>query len=102
MSDLISLVMKAAARELLHQEASQVDQEMEKLLAEMALVPAVEARLADLMQHFFTLLKRRGNIAQRALGTHETDFLAIFEPSAGVDAPDHHTHVRACRMSVAG
>jgi len=39
MSDLVSRVMKAAASELLHQEAIQVDQEMENLVAEMELVP---------------------------------------------------------------
>ena len=37
MSDLVSRVMKAASSQLLHQEAIQVDQEMEKLVAEMEL-----------------------------------------------------------------
>ncbi len=73
MSDLISLVMKAAARELLHREAGQVDQEMDELLAEMALDPGAKARLDDFTQHFFTLLARRGIIAQRALGIYEAD-----------------------------
>jgi hypothetical protein len=94
--------MKAAASELLHQEASQVDQEMEELLAEMALVSAVEARLADFTQHFFTLLARRGNIVQRALGMHEADFFAIFKPSSCLDAPEDHTNDHARRTSAAG
>jgi hypothetical protein len=67
MSDLVSLVMKAAASELLRQEAIQVDQEMEEFLAEMELVPHVEGCLDDFMLHFFALLKRRSKIAQKAL-----------------------------------
>jgi hypothetical protein len=67
MSSLVSLVMKAAASELLHQEAIQVDQEMEKLLAEMELVPHVQGCLDDFMLRFFALLKRRNEIARRAL-----------------------------------
>ena len=68
MSDLVSQLMTAAVIELLHQDAIQVDQEMEELLAEMELVPHVEGCLDDFMLRFFTLLKRRGEIAQRALG----------------------------------
>ncbi len=78
MSDLVTLVMKAAASELLHQEARQVDQEMEELLAEMALLPALEDRLADYTRHFFTLLERRGHIARRALGIGEGGFFRNF------------------------
>lgn len=68
MSDLVSLVMKAAASELLHQEAIKVDQEMEDFLAEMALVPRIEGRRDDFTLRFLGLLKRRSEIAQRALG----------------------------------
>ena len=67
MSNLVSLVMKAAASELLHQEAIQVDQEMEKLLAEMELVPHVQGCLDDFMLRFFALLKRRNEVARKAL-----------------------------------
>jgi hypothetical protein len=67
MSNLVSRVMKAAASELLHQEAIQVDQDMEKLLAEMELVPHVQGCLDDFMLRFFALLKRRNEIARRAL-----------------------------------
>jgi hypothetical protein len=67
MSDLVSRVMKAAASELLHQEAIRVDQEMEKLLAEMELVPDVKGCLDDFMLRFFALLKRRNEIARKAL-----------------------------------
>lgn len=68
MSDLVSLVMKAAASELLHQEAIKVDREMEDFLAEIALVPRIEGRRDDLTSRFLELLKRRSEIAQRALG----------------------------------
>jgi hypothetical protein len=67
MSDLASQVMTAAASALLHQEAIQVDREMEELLAEMELVPHVEGCLDDFMLRFFALLKRRSEIAQKAL-----------------------------------
>jgi hypothetical protein len=67
MSDLVSRVMKVAASELLYREAIQVDQEMEKLLAEMELVPRVEGCLGDFMLRFFALLKRRNEIARKAL-----------------------------------
>jgi hypothetical protein len=73
--DLVSLVMKVAASELLHQEAIQVDQDMEELLAEMALVPNIESRLDDFTLRFFELLKRRSKIAQRALGIANTGSL---------------------------
>ncbi len=102
MSDLISLVMKTAARELLHQEACQVDQEMQELLAEMARDPVSAARLAEFAQRFFTLLKRRCAIAQRAMGIRDAEFFGIFGPSIGLDAehPAHahaHAHVSADR-----
>jgi hypothetical protein len=67
MSDLVKTVMEAAASELLHQEAIQVDLEMEQLLAEMALDPLVEGRRHELALHFLALLKRRSEIACRAL-----------------------------------
>jgi hypothetical protein len=69
MSDLVlvSLVMKAAASDLLRHEAVQVDQEMDEFLAEMELAPHVESCLDDLMLRFFALLQRRSEIAQRAL-----------------------------------
>ena len=67
MSDLVSRVMKVAAIELLHQEAIQVDQEIEEFLAQMALIPHVEGCLDDFLLRFFALLNRRSKIAQRAL-----------------------------------
>lgn len=85
MSDLVNLVMKAAANELLHQEANQVDQEMKELLTEMKLDPLVEGRLEDLTLRFFALLKRRSAVAQRALGADEAAFRALFAPSPGLD-----------------
>ncbi len=102
MNDLISLVMKAAASELLHQEASQVEREMKELLAELALVPATGTRLVDFTQHFLTLLKRRGNIAQRALGMPEADIFAIFKPSAGLETAQYHISARARQTRAAG
>ena len=73
MSDLVSRMMKAAASELLHQEAIQVDQKMERLLAEMELVPHVEGCLDDFMQRFFALLRRRDEIARKALAIARMD-----------------------------
>jgi hypothetical protein len=67
MNDLVRRVMEVAANELLHQEAIQVDQEMEELLAEMALVPHVEGCLDGFMLRFFALLKRRSETAKKAL-----------------------------------
>jgi hypothetical protein len=67
MSDLVSQVMKAAASELLYQEAIQTDQEMEELLAEMEVAPDIEGRLDDFRLRFFALLKRRSEIFQKAL-----------------------------------
>jgi len=85
MSDLVNLVMKVAANELLHQEANQVDQEMKELLTEMTVDPLVDGRLEDLTLRFFALLKRRSGVAQRALGLGETAFRGLFAPSAGLD-----------------
>jgi hypothetical protein len=83
--ELISVVMRAAANELLHHEANRVDQEVEELLTEMALDPLVEGRLEGFMLRFFALLTRRGGIAQRARGVHDADFFACLEPPAGLD-----------------
>jgi hypothetical protein len=67
MSDgLARLVMKAAATELLHEEAAQIDQEMRRLLAEMEPAPACECR-GILLQRFLDLLQRRGEVAKKAL-----------------------------------
>jgi hypothetical protein len=85
MSDLVNLVMKAAANELLHQEANQVDQEMGELLTEMNRDPLVEGRLEDLTLRFFALLNRRSKVAQRALGLGEAAFRGLFAPAAGLN-----------------
>jgi hypothetical protein len=68
MNDLVRRVMEVAANELLHQEAIQVDQEMEELLAEMALFPGVEGCPNDFTLRFLALLRRRSEVAKRALG----------------------------------
>jgi hypothetical protein len=64
--DLARLVMKAAATELLYEEAGQIDQEMRRLLAEMEHAPATECR-GVLLQRFLDLLQRRGEVAKKAL-----------------------------------
>jgi hypothetical protein len=85
MSDLVDLVMKVAANELLHQEANQVDQEMRELLTQMNRDPHIEGRLEELTLRFFALLKRRSGVAQRALGLGEAAFRGLFAPAAGLD-----------------
>lgn len=65
MTDLVGLVMDAAATELLYAQAAQIDQEVQRLLAEMERAPARRCR-SDLAQRFLDLLERRGQIAQRA------------------------------------
>jgi hypothetical protein len=46
---------------------------MERLLAEMELVPHVEGCLDDFMQRFFALLRRRDEIARKALAIARMD-----------------------------
>ena len=65
MSDLVGLVMEAAATELLYEEAAQIDREVQQLLAEAEHAPAHECRSA-LAQRFLELLERRGEIARKA------------------------------------
>jgi transcription initiation factor TFIIIB Brf1 subunit/transcription initiation factor TFIIB len=67
MNDLIGLVMEAAAIELLHVDALQIDREVQRLLAEMEHVPVEELRRDDFAQRFLELLKRRGEVARKAL-----------------------------------
>jgi hypothetical protein len=82
MNDLVSLVMEAAATEVLHVEAVQIDQEVQRLLAEMERAPVEELRRGGFAQRFLELLKRRGEIAPKAL--------IIFEeaPSERPPAPE--------------
>lgn len=70
MTSLVSLVMEAAATERLRDEADQIEQEMQRLLAEMELATAKEHRGGQ-VQRFLELLKRRGEIARRALALFE-------------------------------
>jgi len=64
--DLARLVMKAAATELLYEEAAQIDREVQRLLAEMERAPASECR-GILAQRFLDLLQHRGDVAKKAL-----------------------------------
>ena len=67
MTDLITFVMQAAATELLQAEADQIDQEVQRLLAEMERAPIEECRSGGFVQRFLELLKRRGEVARKAL-----------------------------------
>jgi hypothetical protein len=67
MNDLVSLVMEAAAIELLHGDAVQIDREVQRLLAEMEHAPVEELRRSGFARHFLELLKRRGELARKAL-----------------------------------
>jgi hypothetical protein len=64
--DLARLVMKAAATELLYEEAAQIDREVQWLLAEMQRTPASKCR-GVLLQRFLDLLQHRGEVAKKAL-----------------------------------
>jgi hypothetical protein len=66
MKDLVSLVMEAAATEVLHVEAVQIDQEVQRLLAEMERAPVEELRGGGFAHAFLELLKRRGEVARKA------------------------------------
>jgi hypothetical protein len=67
MTDLVTFVMQAAATELLQVEADQIDQEVQRLLAEMQRAPVEECRGGSFAQRFLELLKRRGEVARKAL-----------------------------------
>jgi hypothetical protein len=67
MNDLIGLVMEAAAIELLHVDALQIDREVQRLLAEMEHAPVEELRRGGFAQRYLELLKRRGEVARKAL-----------------------------------
>src|SRR5215472_1259934 len=84
MADLVSLVMEAAATELLYQEAAQIDQEVQRLLAEMEHATVEECHRGGFVEHFLELMKRRGEVARKAL--------VIFEE------PESKTHARADQM----
>jgi hypothetical protein len=67
MTDLIDLVMGAAATELLHAQTLQIDQDIQRLLEEMERAPVEECRRGDFAERFLVLLERRGKIARKAL-----------------------------------
>jgi hypothetical protein len=67
MTDLVALVMQAAATELLQVEADQIDQDVQRLLAEMQRAPIEECRGGSFTLRFLALLKRRGEVARKAL-----------------------------------
>jgi hypothetical protein len=67
MTDLVNFVMQAAATELLQAEADQIDQEVQRFLSEMERAPFEECRAGSFAQRFLELLKRRGEVARKAL-----------------------------------
>ena len=70
MTDLVGLVMEAAATELLYEEAARIDRDVERLLAEVEHAPA-EASRGSFTQRLLELLKRRGEIARKSLVVFE-------------------------------
>ena len=62
--------MQAAATELLQVEADQIDQDVQRLLAEMQRAP-IEERRRSFALHFLEWLKRRGEVARKALAIFE-------------------------------
>jgi ribosomal protein L17 len=83
MTDLITLVMQAAATEVLQREADQIDEEVQRLLAEIERAPTEECRRGGFTRRFLELLKRRGEVARRApvifVAAQQTSY--AFEPS---------------------
>jgi len=67
MTSLVNLVMEAAAAEVLHEEAAQIEQEVQRLLAEVGRATAAEPNPGVLRERFMELLKRRGEVARKAL-----------------------------------
>jgi hypothetical protein len=67
MSSLVNLVMEAAAAEVLHEEAAQIDQEVQRLLAEVGHSTVEEPDHGVFWDRFMDLLKRRGEVVQKAL-----------------------------------
>ena len=70
LASLVSLVMETTATERLREETDQIDQEMQRLLAEMERATGKEHRGGQ-VQRFLELPKRRGEIARRALAQFE-------------------------------
>ena len=66
MTSLVHLVMEAAAAEVLHEEAAQIEQEVQRLLAEVGHA-TVEEPHHGFRERFMQLLKRRGEVARKAL-----------------------------------
>jgi hypothetical protein len=67
MTDLVTLVMEAAATEALREQADQIDQEVQRFLVEAEHVSAGETRDGRFAQRFLVLLERRGEVARKAL-----------------------------------
>ena len=67
MTNLVTLVMQSAAIEVLQEDADQIDQEVQQLLAEIERTPVEECRRGSFAHCFLELLKRRGEVARKAM-----------------------------------
>ena len=67
MASLVNLVMQAAAAEVLHEQADQIEHEMERLLVEVKHATVEDPHYDVLWERFMELLKRRGDVARQAL-----------------------------------
>jgi hypothetical protein len=67
MSSLVSLVKEAAAGELLHEEAARVEEEVQRFLSEVEQAAVEDTHDDAFLERFMALLKRRGEIARRAM-----------------------------------
>jgi hypothetical protein len=65
--NLVTSVMQAAATEALQEEVDQIDLEVQRLLVEMERASVGENRGGRFTQRFLVLLKRRGDVARKAL-----------------------------------
>jgi hypothetical protein len=67
MASLVNLVMEAAATEVLYEERDQIEQEMGRLLAEVEHSNIRGPHYGVFCERFMELLKRRGEVARKAL-----------------------------------
>ena len=65
--NLVTVVMRSAAIEVLQDEAYQIDEEVRRLLAEIERTPVEECRRGSFAQRFLELLKRRGEVARKVM-----------------------------------
>ena len=67
MTDLVTLVIQAAAIRRLEMECGPIDRDIQQLVAKMEHLPLEESRRGEFLERFMELLRRRGEIAREVL-----------------------------------